>query len=125
LLYAAGSAEGLLVVAQAFSESANSFGQISDVHRCGDFPLDIDIAAAISFSFIRSYNLSLNNLSPTQQAFREQQRLRVNYSAIARELGVTPQHVRLVALGRATSARVLKRLDREWRRIEREAKRAA
>lgn len=36
------------------------------------------------------------------------------YSRIAHELGVTPQHVRLVALGRATSQRVLDRLNREW-----------
>jgi hypothetical protein len=65
------------------------------------------------------------HFSPVQTILRDQQKRRVNYSALARELDVTPQHVRRVALGMSTSARVLKRLEREWRHIERLAERAA
>ena len=38
------------------------------------------------------------------------------YSRIARKLGVTPQHVRHVALGRSTSKRVSSELKRELRK---------
>lgn len=50
---------------------------------------------------------------------------RVNYSAIARELGVSPQHVQRVAAGVGKSGRVRERLEREWRRVRRELERAA
>jgi transcriptional regulator with XRE-family HTH domain len=56
-----------------------------------------------------------------QRQLRDLQQRKLNLSELARELGVTPQHVRRVALGLGTSSRVLKRLEREWRRIEREA----
>lgn len=39
------------------------------------------------------------------------------YSRVARKLGVTPQHVRQVALGLHTSRRVSAALKRELRRI--------
>ena len=65
------------------------------------------------------------HFSPLQRELRERQRRKVNFSALARELLVTPQHVRRVALGLSTSDRVLRRLEREWCRVEREAERAA
>jgi hypothetical protein len=45
------------------------------------------------------------------------QRAIINYSKIAREAGVTPQHVRLVALGRVTSGRVSDLIARDMRQI--------
>lgn len=68
--------------------------------------------------------MNLNSI-PVVKKFRARTRERVNYSELARELGVSPSHVRRVALGLSTSERVLKRLIREWRRIERDAERAA
>ena len=65
------------------------------------------------------------HFSPVQRKLRARQTKRINFSALARELRVTPQHVRRVALGLSVSERVLKRLEREWRRVEREAERAA
>jgi hypothetical protein len=56
---------------------------------------------------------------PIQQKIRANQSLKINFSALARDLAVTPQFVRRVALGMSTSERVLKHIEREYRRIER------
>jgi transposase-like protein len=69
--------------------------------------------------------LNLTNSNPFINMQRTRAQERVNYSAIARELGVSPSHVRRVALGFSTSARVLKRLVKEWRQNERKSERAA
>lgn len=46
---------------------------------------------------------------------------RGTYSKVARRLGVTPQHVRLVALGAVKSARVTAELRKEQRNARRRA----
>ena len=43
------------------------------------------------------------------------------YSRVARKLGVTPQHVRHVALGLSVSRRVARELDREIQRAKERA----
>ena len=48
---------------------------------------------------------------------------RGTYSKVARRLGVTPQAVRLVALGKVTSARIAVELRREARRFARRSQR--
>jgi len=47
------------------------------------------------------------------------------YSEVARKLGVTPQHVRLVGVGRRTSRRVSKAIMREIRLRAQRMERAA
>lgn len=47
------------------------------------------------------------------------------FSRVATRLGLTPGHVRQVALGRRISERVADALTREVKRIERESERAA
>lgn len=47
------------------------------------------------------------------------------YTEIARKLGVSPQHVRHVALGKTTSQRVLREILRECRRRLAKVERAA
>ena len=69
--------------------------------------------------------MNLSNFTPFVVTQRAQANARINYSAIARELGVSASHVRRVALGFSTSRRVLDRLVKEWRKNERKAGRAA
>ncbi|MFC6645470.1 hypothetical protein ACFQBQ_07695 [Granulicella cerasi] len=50
--------------------------------------------------------------SPTIEQAKAALRLRPNFSEIARDLGVTPQHVRRVFWGLSTSARVSKAIHK-------------
>lgn len=66
---------------------------------------------------IWGFNLSLR-FKPTSPELANVALFRGLYSKVARKLGVTPQHVRHVALGISISKRVSKELDREIRRIK-------
>lgn len=53
---------------------------------------------------------------PTTPELAEAALFRGTYSTVAQKLGVSPQHVRNVSLGRAVSRRVAEELKREVRR---------
>ena len=55
-------------------------------------------------------------ISPDIQLIRRAALVRPNYSQIARDLGVSPQHVRRVFLGLSTSARVMEAIQERMRK---------
>ena len=65
------------------------------------------------------WGLQMNlRFKPTSPELAKAAIFRGVYSRVARKLGVTPQHVRHVALGLSVSKRVSREIDREIRRVK-------
>jgi hypothetical protein len=63
----------------------------------------------------------IDQFTPLIEELKERTRIYGMYSEIARRMRVTPQHVRRVAVGLTTSKRVMRVLEREYRKRKQEA----